>query len=445
MIVPSPRLIRLSAALLLSAGLAAALWPGAVYAVLAVVLLYALFAAFDALLAPRRLAAVTVTVPEVLRLSRGREGVLPLTLQRASGRGTGAGRLAITAPDSFSNAQEVLPFHWTEGAVVQKPTWVWTAADRGVYRVPAVHLEATSPFGLWHAREEVPVSLTVKVYPDVLGERRHAPALFLNRGGAGLHPRRQVGKGREFEKLREYQPGDGYEDIHWKATARRGHPVTKLFQVERTQEVYVVIDHSRLSGRPVPGREDRLPQLEHFLASGLALGLAAERQGDHFGLITYSGKVETFVRAKTGKSHFTACREALCGIETRRVNPDFAEICSFLRVRLRKRALLVWLTNLDDPMLAESFLEQMALVRRHHLVLVNMVKGPDLQPLFSGAPPETEADLHHRLAGHIEWRDLRELQQRLRHQGVSLTLTEHARLTPSLVQQYVDVKQRQLL
>ena len=52
---------------------------------------------------------------------------------------------------------------------------------------------------------------------------------------------RQVGRGREFEKLREYVPGDGSDEIHWKATARRGHPITKVFQLERTQEVYVIL------------------------------------------------------------------------------------------------------------------------------------------------------------------------------------------------------------
>ena len=69
----------------------------------------------------------------------------------------------------------------------------------------------------------------------------------MNRGAFGVHAQRQVGQGREFEKLREYAPGDSYIDIHWKATAKRGRPVTKLYQVERTQEVYVIIDASRLA------------------------------------------------------------------------------------------------------------------------------------------------------------------------------------------------------
>src|SRR5439155_5760719 len=100
-------------------------------------------------------------------------------------------------------------------------------------------------------RKSVPTQSEIRVYPNLLRERRDLAALFLHRGAFGLHAERQVGKGREFEKLREYVPGDGYDEIHWKATAKRGRPITKVFQIERTQEVYVVIDASRLSARPV--------------------------------------------------------------------------------------------------------------------------------------------------------------------------------------------------
>ena len=52
-------------------------------------------------------------------------------------------------------------------------------------------------------------------------------------------------------------------DIHWRVTAKRGRLVTKEYQLERTQEIYVVIDASRLSSQMIdpPGQEngDREP------------------------------------------------------------------------------------------------------------------------------------------------------------------------------------------
>jgi hypothetical protein len=112
------------------------------------------------------------------------------------------------------------------------------------------HLEAASPWGLWAVRARRSVRTEVRVYPNLFTERKSVAALFLNRGNFGARALRQVGQGRDFEKLRDYVHGASYDEIHWKATAKRGRPVTKVFQIERTQELYVIIDASRLSARP---------------------------------------------------------------------------------------------------------------------------------------------------------------------------------------------------
>ena len=51
--------------------------------------------------------------------------------------------------------------------------------------------------------------------------------------------------------------------------------------------------------------------LERFVTAALVLGLAAEQQGDLFGLLTFTDQVEKFVRAKNGQAHYSACRDAL--------------------------------------------------------------------------------------------------------------------------------------
>lgn len=445
MIIPSPKLIRFAAVVLISAGLAAAIWPGATLPLLALVVLFGLIVGLDGVAGRRRVQRQQVETPAMVRMTRGHEGSLLFTLRRDGKLTAYTGRLALPPPENFVAESDSLTFGWRSGEDEMELPWSWTAKERGVYDANTVYIETDSPGGWWACRRSIPISLAIHVYPDMLSERRHTPSLFLRRGAMGIHPHRQVGRGRDFEKLREYQPGDGYEDIHWKATARRGFPVTKLYQIERTQEVYVVIDTSRLSGRPNPGVHPPEPQLEQFLSAALAVGLAAERQGDHFGVLTYSDRVETFVRARSGKRHFTACREALCAVQAKTASPDFADVSAFLQTRLHKRALLIWLANLDDPIAAESFLHHMELVRRRHLVLVNMIQGPELRPILSGAQPATEREMATRLARHLEWRALQQLQNALRRQGVRLALVEHAQLTPTLIQQYVDVKQRQAL
>src|SRR5690606_13603475 len=91
------------------------------------------------------------------------------------------------------------------------------------------------------------------------------------------------------------------------------------------------------------------------------------------------------------------------------VSPDFREVCTFLRSRLSKRALLVFFTALDDPALAEEFVAAVTLIARRHLVLVIAPLPADTQPLFSGTAPERLDDVYGRLAGHLRWQGLQDL------------------------------------
>ena len=245
--------------------------------------------------------------------------------------------------------------------------------------------------------------------------------------------------------------------------------MTKVFQIERTQEVYVIIDASRLSARVaqvaggglrVAGSPDaHAPNhrqsatcnppstivLERFLAASLILGLAAAQAGDLFGLLTFSDRVQKFIRAKNGKAHYAACREAIYALQPRIVSPDFEELGSFIRLRLRRRALLVFLTSLDDPVLAESFVRSMDLICRQHLIFVNMLQPPGVRPLFSD-PNVTSLDaIYEQLGGHILWHKLRELEKILQRRGVRFALLDNENLSAQLIAQYLSVKQRQLI
>ena len=99
------------------------------------------------------------------------------------------------------------------------------------------------------------------------------------------------------------------DEIHWKATAKRNRAITKTFQVERTQEIYVVIDASRLSARPVVLAGIEQPALERYVTSALLLLAAAQHQGDRFGLVTYDHRVRTFVRTSGGMKPTARARE----------------------------------------------------------------------------------------------------------------------------------------
>jgi len=459
MIVPRNRLLLWVTLIVLPFALLAGVEPAAAPVAFGILGAFALAVVADAFGARRGLMNLRAELPAVVRMSKDRPGKVDVRLGNPSQQARPI-RIGIAGPVEIESASEDLTISLPSGSEWSHVAWDCTPRKRGSFRLDAVHVEGVSPLGFWAGRRRLPVNCEVRSYPNLLTERKNLAALFLNRGAFGVHAQRQVGKGRDFEKLREYVPGDGYDEIHWKATARRGKPITKVFQLERTQEVYVIIDASRLSARiqipnSLPGSDSTKPvtrspelgttTLERFITSALVMGLAAEQQGDLFGLLTYSDRIESFVRAKNGKAHYSACRDALYLLEPKIVSPDFEELFTFLRLRLRRRALLVILTALDDPVVADGFVRHLDLISNQHLVLVNMLQPPGAVPVFNQPDVTAFDDLYARLGGHLQWHKLRELEKVLKRRGVQFSQLTNERLSAELVSQYLNVKRRQLL
>ncbi len=436
MIVPSNRLLFWFALVALPFAILGAAFPSALILSAGMIGGLLLVLLFDGVSSLRSLAGIRVNLPHIVRMSKDRDSSLDLGIHNPSLRSRVI-RVGLAMPRSFEVPDEELLVTLPADHEWSQLAWKCRPLERGKYQITRVYIEGPSALGFWAVRAELPANTEIRVYPNLLTERKSLGHLFLNRGMIGVHRARQIGKGREFEKLREYVPGDSYEDVHWKATARKGHPITKVFQIERTQEIYVVIDTSRLSARQ--------DVLERFLTTALLLGLAAEQQGDLFGVMTFSDKVENFVRARNGKAHYNACRDAIYSLTPRQVNPAFDEMCSFIRLNLRRRSMIIILTALDDPLLAESFEHQVDLIARQHVLLVNMVQPRGAVPLFTSPATNSIDDIYEQLGGHLRWHDLRELGKKLQRRGVGFAVLENEQLGTEVVSQYLQMKQRQLL
>jgi len=462
-IVPRNKLLFWVAIVIFPFCLVAAVVPGMLLAALGLMGIFMMVALIDAVRSVGSLAGFSVQLPPVVRMSKDRPGKIEVRIRNEK-QGARTLRLGLPFPEQIDSEQTDAIVSLPTAAEWSRYEWPCLPRKRGNYPIESVYLEASSPFGFWARRGVARVQSELRVYPNLFSERKQLAALFLNRGTFGLHAQRQIGKGRDFEKLREYIPGDSFDEIHWKASAKRGRPVTKVFQIERTQEVYVIIDASRLSSRPLPragsaasriasSSAERQTQgiaepetiLERLMTAALVLGLAAEQQGDLFGLLTFADQVKTFVRARNGKAHFSSCRDAIYTLQPHIVTPDYDEVCTFIRLRLRHRALLVFLTSLDDPLLAESFVRNMDLIRRQHLILVNMLQPPGVSPMFTNPNIASMDDLYQHLGGHLLWQKLRELEKVLQRRGVKFSLLQNERLSADLVSQYLNVKRRQLI
>ena len=419
----------------------------------AVMVLFSVLAILDFLLGYGFFDDLKIETPQALYLSKDQPGEIKIHVQNENNKSQKL-KLGLAFPKEIRSLVAELFIELKEAGHPQTLSWPVCAVQRGIYTLDVCFLEIQSPLGFWALRRSRPIHLALHVYPALQKEHKHLSALFM-RKGMGVHLQRQIGKGREFEQLREYQSGDSFDDIHWKATAKRGKPITKVYQIERTQELYLLIDASRLSARsslfgfetePKENtHEAAVPIIERFVTAALVLGMTAKRQGDLFGMLTFGNQVQSFIKAQNNAVHYDACRKLLYLLQAQAVAPDFDEVFTFIRNRIRRRALLIFLTHLDDPVLAEGFIKNIDLIARHHLILVNMLRPGMARPLFSNPEVTKVDDLYRELGGHLLWSHLRETTKILQRHGVRFNLLENENLCVELIAQYLSVKQRQLL
>jgi uncharacterized protein (DUF58 family) len=404
----------------------------------------------DAFLNIGRLDGIVIELPEIVRFSKGREGEIPV---RILNKGNLLKKLEVgfPLPQELLSSSTDMAIDLPQDNPLSSVSWPCKALKRGRVLMTQCYIRAVSPLAFWSYHKKTTVQSEIRIYPDLFREKKDITFLFQNRG-LGVHSQRLIGKGRDFEQLREYIPGDSYEDIHWKATAKRQYPVTKVFQVERTQEVYIIMDASRMSNRVVNDSDEtekdnqkKLTVMEKYITSALIMGLVTERIGDLFGFVAFSNKIERFIRAKRGRGHFNTLRDALYTLQPVKASPDFSELITFISLRIRHRALLIFMTSLDDPVLADNFIERIEVLSKKHLIIVNNLNTGAVKPLFSSPDAGTTEDVYRNLGRHMIHQNLKNLENRLKKRGVGFVLLDNEKMNAQLISQYLNIKQKQQL
>jgi uncharacterized protein (DUF58 family) len=173
------------------------------------------------------------------------------------------------------------------------------------------------------------------------------------------------GRGIEFADVREYQPGDDVRTIDWKVTARLGNTYVKRHLEERELGLLLVVDASASGAFGSARRTKR--ELATELAAVLAF--AAARSNDRAGLALFTDGVERYLPPAKGRRQALRLVSELLAFEPRRRRTDLAESLRFLEPLLRRRAVLVVLSDF----LAEGWQDPLArLARRHDAIAVKL-------------------------------------------------------------------------
>ncbi len=327
--------------------------------------------------------------------------------------------------------------------------------ERGDWETGWLYVRYRSGLGLAERWACAPLTQTVRVYPALrTGEEQQ---IFLARSrqiDLQLRRAQQRGLGRDFESLREYREGDDLRDICWTATARRGSPITRQYQTERSQPVWIVLDCGRLMRSRVAFDSEtfqssgRAPsphsKLDYACTTAVALAQLALYSGDRVGLLAYGQGIQQRLLPGRGAAHLRHLIESLAQVQAEAGEADHLRATAMLNRLQPRRSLILWITDLAETAMRPEVIDgAVQLLRRHVLLFVAMAQ-PEVEAIAQARPKNIEQMF--RAAAAQEMAGRRELLlARLHEQGaLTLDLNPEA-LTSSVLNNYLMVKERAMV
>jgi uncharacterized protein (DUF58 family) len=320
-------------------------------------------------------------------------------------------------------------------------------AERGDVRLGRVFVRYQSTLRMAERWSVAETSQTVSVLPNLDEAKQHTLYLIRSRQvEMEKRRKRQHGLGREFDTLREYREGDEIRDISWTATARRHQVITRVFQIERSQAVWIVLDAGRLLRAKVeePGRTLRLAKLDYAVNAALSIAQVALHCGDRVGLLTYGRRIQQNLNAGRGPRQVRAVVEALAQVRGEAREADHGRAVRSILSTQKNRGLIIWITDFAETATTPEVLEYAMHMTSRHLVVFAAMGQPDLNRVASDTP-KTEEDMYRHVAA-LEVAQRRDFLLRgLRQRGVLALELMPNMLASSLVNQYLEIKERSLI
>lgn len=338
--------------------------------------------------------------------------------------------------------------------VAAKVRYRVTPRQRGDCETGWLYVRYRSPLGLGERWARAPLTQTVRVYPAL--RTSEDQQIFLARSrqiDLQLRQARQRGLGRDFESLREYREGDDLRDVCWTATARRGSLITRQYQTERSQAVWIVLDCGRLMRHlrhlgwghsSEAQREVAHTKLDYACSTAVALAQLALYSGDRVGLLVYGQAIQQRLLPGRGAAHLRQIIELLAQARVESSEADHLRATAVLNRLQPRRSLVLWITDLAETAMRPEVIDGATQLLRRHVLLFVAMAQPEVERIAAARPKSI--DTMFRAAAAQEMAARRELLlARLREQGALTLDLDPEKLTSAVLNQYLTVKERAMV
>jgi uncharacterized protein (DUF58 family) len=413
-------------------------WPATAFGVLLALLATAVTADIALAASTRHLAFVR-NGETAARL--GQPVVAGLAIENVGGRRF-RGRIRDAWPPSARAEPRTHSVNLAPGQRVQIETQL-RPVRRGDQHSALITARSIGPLGLAGRQSSHRVPWQIRILPPFLS-RKHLPSRLAKlRELDGAVPVLIRGQGTEFDSLREYVIGDDVRSIDWRATARRADVVVRTWRPERDRRVVIVLDTGRTSaGRvgvdPTKADPGGWPRLDWSMDAALLLAALASRAGDHVDFLAHDRVNRAGVFNANRTELLAQLVNAMAPLEPALVESDAAATVAAVQRRVRRRALVVLMTDLNASALDEGLMAVLPQLSAKHQVLVAAVADPRVDRLAAGR--SDAAQVYDAAAAERARNDRRTIASRLRRHGVDVVDAAPEELAPELADHYLAMK-----
>jgi uncharacterized protein (DUF58 family) len=311
---------------------------------------------------------------------------------------------------------------------------------RGEYHFGRTNILATSRIGLVARRFKIKTNTSIPTFPSIVQMKKYELLAFAKTSTLeGIKKVRRLGHSYEFEHIKPYVQGDDIRSINWKATSRRNTLMVNQYEDERSQQMYAIIDKSRVMHMPFNG----LTLLDYAINSSLVIANIALKKHDRAGLITFSNSVGSTIKADKGANQLKKILHALYNEKSfvREANYDLLYRAS--KNIISSRSLIFLFTNFESTFAMERALPVLRKINHHHLLVVIIFENSELID-YSQKKVESLSDIYTQTTAEKLVLEKKQITHRMRKEGIQTILSKPEDLSINTVNKYLELKSKGL-
>lgn len=312
---------------------------------------------------------------------------------------------------------------------------------RGAYHFGKINVFAATRLGLAERRIRFDQPAEVSVYPSIIQMKRYElRAMRHIAHETGIKKMRRIGHSYEFEQIKNYVQGDDYRSINWKASSRRATLMVNQYEDERSQQVYCIVDKSRVMRMPFEG----LSLMDYAINTSLAISNIILKKQDKAGLITFSDVMGATLKAERNAGQLNRIIESLYREKERSGESNYELLYEAVRRLISMRSLLLLFTNFESSYALERALPILRRLNRFHLLVVVFFENTEIRAL-ANEEVERTADIYRQTIARQFLQEKKEMVYKLRQYGIQAILTRPQDLTLNTINKYLELKSRGLI